>query len=191
MASVAREKDLQPSVSYSFHTIGHGTRSVDELAALLREADVTLLVDVRTIPRSRTNPQFNQDVLPQSLAPFQIGYEHIASLGGRRSRQSGVSPDTNAFWQNQSFHNYADYALTADFQAGLARLRSIGRERRCAIMCAETLWWQCHRRIITDYLIAMGETVFHIIGPRKIEPARMTSAARHTALGELHYPAQQ
>ena len=147
-----------------FFTIGHSTRALSELVDLLQSQQVRLLVDVRTVPRSRSNPQYNRDALPTSLAQYLIGYEHIAALGGLRGKKQDVAPGANAFWQNQSFHNYADYALSDAFHAGLARLRELGHERRCAIMCAEAVWWRCHRRIIADYLIAAGETVFHILG---------------------------
>jgi uncharacterized protein (DUF488 family) len=161
-----------------FYTIGHSTRSVEDFVQLLQASDVRLLADVRTVPRSRTNPQFNRDSFPDALASFQIGYEHIAALGGLRGRSHDVAPEVNSFWQNASFHNYADYALSEAFRGGLARLREIGDAATCAIMCAEAVWWRCHRRIITDYLIAAGETVFHILGPGHVEPARMTEAAR-------------
>jgi uncharacterized protein (DUF488 family) len=144
---------------------------------------------VRSVPRSRTNPQYNCDILPETLARSAIGYEHMAALGGLRARQD-VPADVNAFWQNQSFHNFADYALTRPFQSGFARLRALGHERRCAVMCAEAVWWRCHRRIIADYLIAAGETVFHILGKDRIEPARMTEAAQRRDEGSLGYPAQ-
>jgi len=171
-----------------FFTIGHSTRSIDEFVALLRSADVRLVADVRTMPRSRTNPQFNLDALPEALRPFQIGYEHLAALGGLRGRKPDVAPAVNAFWQNQSFHNYADYALTEPFRAALEGLRALGHER-CAIMCAEAVWWRCHRRIIADYLMAAGETVFHILGDGRIEPARTTPAAEPRPDGVLVYPA--
>ena len=174
---------------HPFHTIGHSTRTLDELVALLREADVALVVDVRTVPRSRTNPQYNRDALPGALAPLGIGYEHIAPLGGLRGRRGDVPPAVNAFWQNESFHNYADHAMNAAFRAGLARLRAIGTARPCAVMCAEAVWWRCHRRIIADYLLAAGETVFHIVGPGRLEPARMTEAAHENGPGLLSYPA--
>ncbi len=174
--------------SYPFYTIGHGTRPVDEFADLLREADVTLVADVRSMPRSRTNPQYNRETLPQSLAPFHIGYEHIAALGGLRSRNREAPPEVNAFWQNDSFHNYADYAMSDGFRGGLARLRQLSHEHCCAIMCAETLWWRCHRRIIADYLLAAGDDVFHILGPGHIEPARMNDAAQRLQPGVLRYP---
>ena len=172
-----------------FFTIGHSTRPIEDFAALLEAAEVRLIVDVRTVPRSRTNPQFNRDVLPASLAEHKIAYEHLAALGGLRGPQRGVPPETNAFWENASFHNYADYALGEEFRAGLARLRESGHAVRAAVMCAEAVWWRCHRRIIADYLIAAGEEVFHILGSGHIEPARMTPVARAGPNGTLTYPA--
>jgi len=172
-----------------FYTIGHGTRPLGELIDLLRSVDVTWLADVRTVPRSRTNPQYNRDTLPQSLEPFGIGYKHMAALGGLRSRAREVPPDVNAFWENGSFHNYADYAMGERFRVGLNHLRALGETRRCAVMCAETVWWRCHRRIITDYLLAAGERVFHIFSPQKIEAATINEAARPQPSGALAYPA--
>jgi uncharacterized protein (DUF488 family) len=174
---------------HSFHTIGHGTRPVAEFANLLLAADVTLVADVRSVPRSRTNPQYNRETLPHSLAAFDIGYEHIPALGGLRGRSRDVPPEVNGFWQNESFHHYADYAMTDGFRAGLDRLHELSREYCCAVMCAETLWWRCHRRIIADYLLAAGNEVFHILGPGHIEPARMNDAARPIRSGVLSYPA--
>jgi len=140
------------------------------------------------MPRSRSNPQFNADVLPRALSDAGIGYEHIASLGGLRSRRREVTPEVNAFWENASFHNYADYAMSDAFVAGLERLRALGAEAPCAVMCAEALWWRCHRRIIADYLIAAGEEVRHIMADGKVNEARMTSAARPRG-AVLAYPA--
>jgi uncharacterized protein (DUF488 family) len=128
---------------HPFYTIGHSTRSIAEFVDLLRSAEVTLVVDVRTVPRSRTNPQYNRESLPDTLRQFKVGYEHVASLGGLRSATRDVSPSVNAFWQNKSFHNYADYATRHAFHEGLARLTELGREQRCAIMCAEAVWWRC------------------------------------------------
>lgn len=167
---------------------GSGPRPIEAFAKLLCSSGVTFVADVRTVPRSRTNPQFNRDVLPDALAAAQIEYEHIPTLGGLRGRQPDVLPSTNAFWQNESFHNYADYAMGGAFRSGLAQLLERGQLRVCAIMCAEAVWWQCHRRIIADYLLAAGETVFHILGPGKIEPARMTDAARWHSSAVLTYP---
>src|SRR6476620_4837924 len=144
-------------MAFPFYTIGHSTRSIDEFAGLLKATDVRLVADVRTIPRSRTNPQYNRDVLPEALADFQIAYEHIAALGGRRGHKRDIPKTVNAFWQNQSFHNYADYALSESFRAGLTQLRDLGHGTTCAIMCAESVWWRCHRRIIADYLLEAGE----------------------------------
>lgn len=171
-----------------FYTIGHSNRSFGDFVTLLRSAEVTFVADVRTVPRSRANPQYNRDVLPEAFATCQIGYEHIASLGGLRGRAHDVPGDVNAFWQNESFHNYADHAMSEGFRRGLARLRELGRTRRCAVMCAEALWWRCHRRIIADYLIAAGEAVFHILGPGHIERADQTSVARAGPDGSLVYP---
>ena len=171
-----------------FYTIGHSTRAIPEFVDLLREAKTGLVVDVRTVPRSRTNPQFNQDALPAALAPYGIGYEHMAELGGLRGRRRGAGASPNTFWDNQSFRNYADYALTEPFRAGLARLRALGAERRCAIMCAEAVWWRCHRRIIADYLLVAGESVCHILGPNHVEPAKLTPAAKRQPDGTLIYP---
>ena len=172
-----------------FHTIGHSTHPLEEFVALLRAAEVSLVIDVRTVPRSRTNPQFNRETLPESLAPCGIGYEHVAALGGLRGKKREVPRDVNAFGENDSFHNYADYALSEDFRAGFAHLREVGHARRCAIMCAEAVWWRCHRRIISDYLLAARETVLHIMGPGKIEPARVTEGARLDGAGHVTYPA--
>jgi uncharacterized protein (DUF488 family) len=173
-----------------FFTIGHSIHPVSEFVDLLESQQIRLVVDVRTIPRSRANPQYNGDVLAEVLAQHQVGYERIAALGGLRGRKHDISPSVNAFWQNQSFHNYADYALTEEFRAGLARLRVLGQERRSAMMCAEAVWWRCHRRIIADYLLAAGETVLHILGQDRIEPARLTGAARPAPDMSLTYPAE-
>ncbi len=181
---MSRDRTVHP-----FYTIGHSTRSLDDFANILQSAEVGLVADVRTVPRSRTNPQYDRDVLPQSLAAFQIRYEHIAALGGLRGKQRDVPSSTNAYWQNEGFHNYADYAMGDSFRAGLARLRDLGRRQCCAIMCAEVLWWRCHRRIIADYLLAAGDTVFHIVGPDNIVPAHMTDAAVLDASRILTYPA--
>jgi uncharacterized protein (DUF488 family) len=171
----------------SFFTIGHSTRSVDELADLLDEAGATMVVGVRTVPGSRTNPQFNMDVLLGTLAARRIAYRHLAALGGLRSRRKDAGPSPNTFWENASFRNYADYADTGPFREGLAELRALGATNVCAIMCAEAVWWRCHRRIIADYLIAGGTPVFHIMGLGKITPASLTPSARPAGEGRLIY----
>jgi uncharacterized protein (DUF488 family) len=179
------------SMAEPFFTIGHSTRPIAAFVELLRDAGIGTVADVRTMPRSRTNPQFNTAALAEALAEFQIGYAHIAALGGLRGRQKAVPPEVNAFWQNGSFHNFADYALGDEFRTGLAVLRETGQRTRCAIMCAEAVWWRCHRRIIADYLIASGETVFHILGPGHVDAARMTDAAETGPAGTLTYPAKR
>jgi uncharacterized protein (DUF488 family) len=176
-------------MTYPFFTVGHSTRTFDEFVDLLRAAEIALVVDVRTVPRSRTNPQYNGDVLPGSLAKFDMQYEHLAALGGLRGRQRDVAAEINAFWTNDSFHNYADYAMGESFRDGFARLGELGRTQCCVIMCAEAVWWRCHRRIIADYLIAAGDVVFHILGPKRVEAARMTPAAQVQPSGSLTYSA--
>lgn len=177
-------------MTHPFFTIGHSTRPVGDFVELLNFAEIARVVDVRAVPKSRTNPQYNLDTLAEALSKFQIAYEHIPELGGLRGKKQNIAPEVNAFWTNQSFHNYADYALGEAFHLGLERLRILGHEQRCAIMCAEAVWWRCHRRLITDYLIAAGETVFHILGKARLEPAHMTAAAERGPAGLLTYPAR-
>lgn len=140
------------------------------------------------MPRSRTNPQFNKETLSEALAGFQMSYEHMAALGGLRGKTRTLPRDVNGFWTNNSFHNYADYAFTEPFRAGLERLLDEGRKRRCTIMCSEAVWWRCHRRIVADYLIANGETVLHIMGEGRVEPARLSSGAVVQCRGTIAYP---
>jgi uncharacterized protein (DUF488 family) len=171
-----------------FFTIGHSTRPLREFVGLVSDAAVSLVVDVRTVPRSRNNPQYNGDVLAKALSGFQVEYRHMAALGGLRGLARDVPPDVNAFWQNRSFHNYADYAMSEEFRSGLSGLRKLGEATQCAIMCAEAVWWRCHRRIIADYLIAAGEIVFHILTRDRTVEARLTEAARLGPSGTLTYP---
>src|SRR6185437_384380 len=136
----------------------------------------------------RTNPQFNKETLPDALAGLGIGYEHIAALGGRRGKAKRVPPDINALWTNGSFRNYADYALSEDFSAALEQLRGQGHQLRAAIMCSEAVWWRCHRRIVTDYLIARGERVCHIMAAGRVEAAKLTPGAAVRPDGTVVYP---
>ena len=175
------------SMARPFFTIGHSTRTVGAFVDLLSGVGVRLVVDVRTVPRSRTNPQYNADALADALTERKIGYAHLAALGGLRGRAKDVPAAVNGFWQNRSFHNYADYAMGDGFRSGMTRLRALGRDTECAIMCAEAVWWRCHRRIIADYLIAAGEDVRHIMAHNRIEPAKMTEGAQPGADG-LTYP---
>jgi uncharacterized protein (DUF488 family) len=172
-----------------FTTIGHSNRSLDEFLDMLRAAEVELLIDVRAFPRSRTNPAFNVDDLPFELARCQIGYRHFPELGGRRPRQPGVGANLNALWKVQSFHNYADYALGETFAGAFDELVRLGRERRLTLMCSEAVWWRCHRRIITDYLLLSGHDVDHLLAPGRTEHAASTKGAQRTRQNKVIYPA--
>lgn len=175
-------------MSLPFFTIGHSTRSIEDFVELLRAGGVRMVIDIRTVPRSRTNPQYNGDSLGATLAPFQIDHRRIPALGGLRSRVSEVAPERNGWWENRSFHNYADHALSEDFRAGLEELVALGRDRPVAMMCSEAVWWRCHRRIVADRLIALGETVLHLMDRGRAEPARLSAGAR-VADGLVTYPA--
>ncbi|ARP76823.1 DUF488 domain-containing protein [Bordetella genomosp. 6] len=171
-----------------FHTIGHSNLGLEAFVGLLEAAGIELLVDIRTVPRSRANPQFNQDALPASLDGRGIAYEHLAALGGLRPRSRTVPREVNGYWDNDSFHNYADYALSQAFHAGLDHLVARGRALRSAVMCSEAVWWRCHRRIVADHLLARGETVLHIMAAGRIEPASLTPGARVRPDGMVVYP---
>jgi uncharacterized protein (DUF488 family) len=181
--AAATKPDLNP-----IYTIGHSTRSVPELVGLLRQVSIDLLVDVRSVPRSRTNPQFNADALPAPLAAAGIGYRHLPALGGLRGRRKQAPPSPNTMWLSDAFRNYADYAATEQFRSGLDELIGLAGGRYCAIMCAEAVWWRCHRRIIADYLLIRGLAVVHIMGPGKTAAATLTPGARPLADGTILYP---
>ena len=171
-----------------FFTVGHSTKTIEEFVHLLRVAEVSVVADIRTIPRSRTNPQYNLNALPDSLAAYQIGYEYIPALGGLRGKSKAAPSDANGFWENRSFHNYADYALTPAFEGGLDELIALGRKQRCAMMCSEAVWWRCHRRIVADHLLARGESVFHLMNADKVDLATLTKGAQARD-GAVFYPA--
>ena len=158
---------------------------------MLRENGVELLVDIRSVPRSARNPQFNQDALPEPLAAAGIDYRHLKALGGLRHHPKGAPPSPNGLWRSDPFRNFADYAMSEPFQAGLDELLALAGERRCAIMCAEAVWWRCHRRIVADYLLARGREVRHIMAAGKTEPASLTPGAEPRPDGTILYPAQQ
>ncbi|MBA3510682.1 DUF488 domain-containing protein [Sphingomonas sp.] len=169
-------------------TVGHSTRTIPEFVDVLRLGEVDLVVDVRSIPRSRTNPQYNLENLPGALAQFQVRHHRIAELGGLRGRAHDVAPEVNVYWRNRSFHNYADHALSDEFAAGLDELLRLSAERRTAIMCSEAVWWRCHRRIIADYALLRGRRVVHLMSNTRMEPANMTPGAKEQA-ERLVYPA--
>jgi uncharacterized protein (DUF488 family) len=162
-----------------------------DFVALLRQVDVTLVADVRSFPRSRATPQFNGDTLAVALAEEGIGYRHLRALGGRRHHRKGTPPSLNTYWRVTAFRNYADYATTDQFRVGLRVLRELAHDDQCAIMCAEAVWWRCHRRIITDYLLAGGTHVDHIMGPGQVVAATLTPGAIITTEGTLGYLAAE
>ena len=168
-------------------TIGHSTRTVDEFISLLKENKIKLLVDVRAWPGSKRYPQFNKDTLAESLTAHGISYEHFPELGGKRKSK----PDSrNTAWRNASFRGYADYMETDQFQKGIERLLNIAEETGpTAIMCAEAVWWRCHRSLIADHLKARGMEMLHILGAKKVEPHPYTSAA-HIVDGLLSYTSE-
>jgi uncharacterized protein (DUF488 family) len=165
-------------------TVGHSTRTIDEFVAALESHGIKLLVDVRSLPGSKRYPQFNKEALSASLHKVGIRYEHFLELGGRRK----AAPNSrNIAWRNASFRGYADYMETEEFQKGIERLVDLAKEvGPTAIMCAEAVWWRCHRALISDYLKARGIEVMHIIDANKSDPHPYTSAARIVD-GELSY----
>ena len=168
-------------------TIGHSTRTIEQFLELIDEHKVKLLADVRQFPGSRRYPQFGKAQLAAELERAGIIYTHLPELGGRRRAR----PDSqNTAWRNEAFRGYADYMETAQFKAGIDRLLEAGSSSVTAMMCAEALWWRCHRALISDYLKAMGYTVKHIIGPHKVEEHPFTTAA-HIVDSKLSYSAQQ
>lgn len=164
-------------------TVGHSNRSIEQFLELLASQRIEVLADVRRFPGSRRLPHFNQENLSKSLADAGIDYVHFAELGGRR-RTRADSPNTA--WRNEAFRGYADFMMTPEFRMGIERLLDIARTKRTAVMCAEALWWQCHRSLIADYLKAAGHNVIHILTPAKAEPHPFTSAAR-LVNGKLSY----
>ena len=166
-------------------TIGHSTRPLADFMAILKAQEVGKVADVRTVPRSRHNPQFNQDTLSQALADVGIGYAHLPGLGGLRHPRRD-SP--NLGWRNDSFRGFADYMLTPEFAENLQALIDLARQARLVLMCAETLPWRCHRSLIADALMVRGLKVEHIISAPKLQEHRLTPFARVEGT-RITYPA--
>ncbi|HEU5312501.1 MAG TPA: DUF488 domain-containing protein [Candidatus Udaeobacter sp.] len=168
-------------------TIGHSTRAIDIFISLLCEHEIRLLADVRSWPGSKRFPQFNKEALSKSLKEHGIRYEHFPELGGRRKPRT---ESKNTAWRNASFRGYADYMETKEFSKGIERLLDLtSAAGPAAIMCAEAVWWRCHRSLISDYLKIRGIEVIHILGPNKTEPHPFTSAA-HLVNGTLSYASE-
>jgi uncharacterized protein (DUF488 family) len=188
-----REGDARDSVSRDapapIYTIGHSTRTAEEFLGLLREHGIRLLVDVRRFPGSRRHPQFGRDALAASLEEAGIAYRHEEALGGRRAGDPSAGPSPNTAWRHAAFRAYADYTATPTFQAALQRLMADGAERRTVIMCAEAVPWRCHRRLITDALLARGVPVLDVIGPGEARTAVLSEHAVVRTDGTLVYPA--
>jgi uncharacterized protein (DUF488 family) len=156
-------------------TVGHSTRSGEEFVEILRAHEVEVLVDVRTFPGSRRYPQFNREALAERLASQKIQYQHEPRLGGRRKPR----PDShNSAWRNEQFRGYADHMETEEFKGGVEELLELASSKRVAVMCAEAVWWRCHRGLIADYLKAEGHEVVHIVDEKKTDEHPFTSAAR-------------
>ena len=164
-------------------TAGHSTRTIKEFLELLKVNKIEALVDVRRFPASRKYPHFNKHELSESLADAGVEYMSLPGLGGRRRPQPGSH---NKVWRNESFRGYADYMETEEFRAGVERLLEVAGGKRTAIMCAEAVWWRCHRALIADFLKAKGVEVHHIIDVKKDESHPYTSAAR-LVHGKLTY----
>jgi uncharacterized protein (DUF488 family) len=157
-------------------TIGHSTRDIHEFISLLEENGIKLLADVRMFPGSKRYPQFGRERLAKSLGESGIRYEHFPELGGRRKP---TADSRNTAWRNASFRGYADYMETEQFHKGVERLLALAREAGpAAVMCAEAVWWRCHRGLISDFLKVRGMEVMHILDANKTEPHPFTSAAR-------------
>ncbi|MBD9698157.1 DUF488 domain-containing protein [Flavimobilis sp. GY10621] len=175
-------------------TVGHSTRTLEEFLDLLDDAEVGIVVDVRRLPGSARYPHFDEDPLRDALAQRGIDLRRLPALTGRRPVQRDVPPTTNGWWEHRSFHNYADWTLSADFRAALAELRELrdtaaAHGRTVALMCAEAVWWRCHRRLIADQLLARGEPVVHLMAPGQTRPAELSAGAVLHPDGTLTYPA--
>ena len=167
---------LDPRISRpSVWSVGHSTRSADELIALLDENAVEQVADVRRYPGSRRHPQFAREALEAALRTAGIEYHWLPELGGRRAPRT---ESRNTAWRNAGFRGYADYMETEAFHFGIARLLELARVRRTAYLCAEQAWQQCHRSLISDYLKAQAVEVIHILGPHRTQPHPYTQAAR-------------
>lgn len=171
---------------FKVYTIGHSTRPLEEFIVLLRSHGVRQLADVRSIPRSRHNPQYEKGTLAKSLRSRRVNYRHLKALGGRRRARR--DSELNAGWRSAAFRGYADYMQTQEFAAGLDALLELARKRPTAVMCAEAVPWRCHRSMIADSLTGRGVPVFHIMGAGRARPHALNPMARRSRGGRLTYP---
>ena len=167
-------------------TIGHSTHTLDRFATLLAAHEIALLADIRTVPKSRRHPHFHTDALARSLPDRGVAYLHVPRLGGWR-RAAANSP--NGAWHNPSFRGYADYAMRDEFVEGLAHLRELAAAQPTVMMCSEALWWRCHRRLVADHLVAVGDTVCHIGSDGCASAHQLASFAAVGVEGQVTYPA--
>ncbi len=179
-------KDVKKELPEIF-TVGHSTRAIGDFISILKVHGVNLLVDVRTVPRSRYNPQFNKDTLPEPLEEAGVGYLHMPGLGGLRH---ALADSRNTGWKNASFRGYADYMQTPEFRKNIDELLDHAEKQRIAIMCAESVPWRCHRSLIADALTARGCPVRHIMGLNSIKPHELTSFAKVQGT-DIIYPADK
>jgi uncharacterized protein (DUF488 family) len=168
------------------HTIGHSTRPLDEFISMLQAHSISKLVDIRTVPRSARNPQFNRESLPQDLAKAGIRYEHLASLGGLRKPRAN---SLNTGWKNESFRGYADYMQTPEFAGAIDRVVDEAIRENICLMCAEAVPWRCHRSLVSDALLARGICAIHIMSAKTAQPHKLTSFARVRGKS-VTYPAE-
>jgi uncharacterized protein (DUF488 family) len=174
-------------MSTCIYTIGHSAQSADAFVDRLTTAAVDFVIDVRRFPHSRRHPQFNGEALAAVLARHAIEYRHLEALGGRRGRRLSDDASPNAGWREPGFRHYADYALTPPFRTALQAVLDLATNATPAIMCAEALWWRCHRRILSDYLLVSGADVRHIVGDA-VKAATLTPGAEPQPDGSIHYP---
>jgi len=185
--SRAKLRPAEESSAFAISTIGHSTHPIEEFIEILKAHQIRQLIDVRIIPRSRHNPQFNRENLPGSLSAAGIGYQHMPGLGGlRRARPDSI----NTGWRNASFRGFADYMQTPEFQSSLQNLIGVAREQPSAIMCAEAVPWRCHRSLIADALVARGISVREILSATNARPHSLTPFAKVSG-SEVIYPGSE
>jgi len=176
--------------SRKLYTIGHSTHPLEKFLSLLAQHGIQTLVDIRRFPGSRKFPQFNQENLASALREAGIDYHWLEALGGRRTKKKDGPSTANLGLHNASFRNYADYMLTPAFQEGISRLLEVARDKKTALVCAEGLFWRCHRRLVSDFLVANGVTVQHIMPSGELRPHTLTKSAV-IKNGRVTYPGEK